>query len=83
MGLSKQDLSDQDQPFWYGLRLDQGNFGGDPDDEGNGVQGNHVDLFLNAPQAQVNRFGIQHVQVTVLGSAAPTATGSAACTSYR
>jgi 3D (Asp-Asp-Asp) domain-containing protein len=63
--------------------LPTGGFIGEADDEGGAIQGNRVDLFINGSESQVNSFGIQRVQVTILGPATnPSASGSAACAGY-
>ena len=63
--------------------LPSGGYYAEADDEGNAIQGYHVDLFMNAPEAQVNNFGIQRVTVHVLGpSHDPAASGAAACKAY-
>lgn len=63
--------------------LPAGGYVGEADDEGGAIKGSHVDLFMNTSQAQVNNFGIQHVQVTVLGPLSnPAASGTAACSGY-
>ena len=64
--------------------LPSGGFIGEADDEGGAIQGAHIDIYMNASEAQVNNFGIQHVQVTVLGKAASTSlSGTAACAAYQ
>lgn len=63
--------------------LPSGGFIGEADDEGDAIQGAHIDIFMNTSESQVNNFGIQHVQVTVLGKAASTSlSGTAACAAY-
>lgn len=63
--------------------LPAGGYIGEADDEGGAIKGTHVDLFLNTSPAQVSNFGIQHIQVTVLGPATnPRAAGTAACQGY-
>jgi len=63
--------------------LPSGGFIGEADDEGNAIVGYHVDLFMNAPESQVNAFGIQTVKVTILGPLTnPQASGTAACAGY-
>lgn len=37
------------------------------DDEGDAIQGNRIDIFIDGTERQVQSFGIQHVNVTVLG----------------
>lgn len=68
---------------YHSPNLPAGGFIGEADDEGNAIQGNRVDLFMNASPAQVSAFGIQRVQVTVLGKPTnPQASGTAACAGY-
>ncbi|MGC8487147.1 MAG: NlpC/P60 family protein [Clostridia bacterium] len=63
--------------------LPAGGFIGEADDEGGAIQGKHIDIFINASESQVNSFGIQTVQVTLLGPATnPSAAGTAACAGY-
>jgi 3D (Asp-Asp-Asp) domain-containing protein len=63
--------------------LPPGGFIGEADDEGDAIVGYHVDLFMNAPESQVNAFGIQTVKVTILGPLTnPQASGTAACAGY-
>ncbi len=63
--------------------LPAGGFIGEADDEGGAIKGKHVDIFINASESQVSDFGIQSVQVTVLGKATnPSAAGTAACAGY-
>lgn len=63
--------------------LPAGGYVGEADDEGGAIQGRHVDLYMNAPQSQVDNFGIQSVRVTILGPATnPSASGTAACSGY-
>ncbi|MGC8487966.1 MAG: 3D domain-containing protein [Clostridia bacterium] len=62
--------------------LPAGGFIGEADDEGNAIQGYHVDIFVNTSRAQVSNFGIQTVHVTPLGPANPTLSGTAACATY-
>jgi 3D (Asp-Asp-Asp) domain-containing protein len=65
--------------------LPVGGFIGEADDEGDAIQGDHIDIFMNAPEWQVNNFGIQYVRVTVLGPASrnPSLSGTAACQAYQ
>src|SRR5579875_2398686 len=62
--------------------LPRGGFIAQADDEGDAVQGRHIDIFLNAPEAQVNNFGIQTVTVTILGPADANLPGTAGCAQY-
>jgi 3D (Asp-Asp-Asp) domain-containing protein len=63
--------------------LPAGGYIGEADDEGGAIKGDHVDLFMNTTEAQVNNFGIQTVKVTLLGPATnPSAAGTAACAGY-
>lgn len=41
---------------------------GTADDEGGAIKGNHIDIYVNAPDSVLNNFGIQNVTVTVVGS---------------
>jgi cell wall-associated NlpC family hydrolase len=64
-------------------QLPAGGFYGEAVDTGGAIRGNRVDLFINASEAQVNAFGIQRVQVTVLGPPTnPGASGTLACQGY-
>lgn len=68
---------------YHSPNLPAGGFIGEADDEGNAIQGNRVDLFMNASPAQVSAFGIQRVKVTILGKPTnPLASGTAACAGY-
>ncbi len=63
--------------------LPAGGFIGEADDEGGAINGAHIDIFMNTSESQVNNFGIQSVQVTVLGKATNTSlSGTAACAAY-
>lgn len=63
--------------------LPAGGFIGEADDEGGAIKGKHIDIFMNASASQVSNFGIQSVQVTVLGKATNTSlSGTAACAAY-
>lgn len=56
---------------------------GEADDEGGAIQGHRVDLYYKGTESQINRFGIQRVQVTILGKPTnPSASGTAACAGY-
>lgn len=64
--------------------LPAGGYIGEADDQGGAIKGRHVDLYIPGTQSQINRFGIQKVQVTVLGPATnPSAAGTAACAGYQ
>jgi 3D (Asp-Asp-Asp) domain-containing protein len=68
---------------YHSPNLPAGGFVGEADDEGDAIQGNRVDLFMNASPAKVSAFGIQRVQVTILGKPTnPQASGTAACAGY-
>jgi 3D (Asp-Asp-Asp) domain-containing protein len=68
---------------YHSPNLPPGGFIGEADDEGGAINGYHVDLFMNAPESQVNAFGIQSVKVTILGKAPTTSlSGTAACSAY-
>lgn len=62
--------------------LPAGGFVAQADDEGNAIQGRHIDIFLNTSEAMVNNFGIQTVKVTELGPANPHLAGMAGCAAY-
>ncbi len=68
---------------YHSPNLPAGGFVGEADDTGGAIKGQHIDIFLNTSESQVNNFGIQHVQVTVLGKATSTSlSGTAACAAY-
>jgi 3D (Asp-Asp-Asp) domain-containing protein len=68
---------------YHSPNLPAGGFIGEADDEGSAIQGNRVDLFMNASPAKVSAFGIQRVQVTILGKPTnPQTSGTAACAGY-
>lgn len=46
--------------------LPQGGFLARAVDEGDAIQGNRIDLFINAPEATVSNFGIQRVTAYIL-----------------
>jgi len=63
--------------------LPAGGYIGEADDEGDAIQGDRVDLYYNGTESQINQFGIQNVQVTILGKPTnPSASGTAACAGY-
>jgi 3D (Asp-Asp-Asp) domain-containing protein len=62
--------------------LPVGGFVAQADDEGNAIQGRHIDIFMNTSEAMVNNFGIQTVKVTELGPANPHLAGMAGCVAY-
>jgi 3D (Asp-Asp-Asp) domain-containing protein len=63
--------------------LPAGGFVGQADDEGGAIRGRRVDIYLGASAAAVQAFGVQRVQVTVLGPPTdPGVSGTAACAGY-
>ncbi len=66
--------------------LPQGGFIGEADDTGGAIKGAHIDIFENLNnESQISAFGIQHVQVTILGKSPDSpsqASGSAACSMF-
>jgi len=68
---------------YQSANLPSGGYLAQADDEGGAIQGAHVDLFMNASSAAVSAFGVQQVQVQVLGPPTnPSASGTAACSGY-
>jgi 3D (Asp-Asp-Asp) domain-containing protein len=66
--------------------LPEGGFVGEADDTGGAIQGDHIDIFEDLDnEAEISNFGIQYVQVTILGKSpfSPSqASGTAACKEY-
>jgi 3D (Asp-Asp-Asp) domain-containing protein len=66
--------------------LPKGGFVGEADDTGGAIQGEHIDIFEDLDnEAEISNFGIQYVQVTILGKSpfSPSqASGTAACKEY-
>ena len=64
--------------------LPEGGFIGEADDEGDAIQGDRVDIYLDGSAAAVSSFGIQSVNVTVLGPVSNAAqSGTDACSAYQ
>ncbi len=69
---------------YHSPNLPQGGFIAEANDEGNAIQGKHIDIFLNVSESLVNKFGVQHVHVKILGpkSGNSSVSGTAACSAY-
>lgn len=48
--------------------LPQGGFMARAVDEGDAIQGNRVDIYINGSEATVSNFGVQHVTAYILGN---------------
>lgn len=48
--------------------LPKGGFAAVARDTGGAIQGNRIDIFIDAPRSEVLKFGIQDVTVTILGN---------------
>jgi 3D (Asp-Asp-Asp) domain-containing protein len=69
---------------YHSPNLPGSGFIGEADDEGDAIQGDRIDIYLNGSAKKVSNFGIQSVNVTVLGPAdTSTPSGTAACSTYQ